>query len=777
MQINKILHAGLLCLLTYATWAQQTGASLTGTIRSEDGEALPGASIRLANSNRGTFADLKGTYQLENLPAGRHTVVFSFVGYQKLSRVVHLHEGESTKLNVDLKPETNELNAVAVIGRTEVQEVNRQAFNVTAIDAKQLYNSTLDLSSALDRVSGVRVRESGGVGSNFSLSLNGFSGNRVRYFIDGVPMDNFGSSFQINNIPINTAERLEVYKGVVPIWLGSDALGGAINIVTGDRSRNYVDASYSIGSFNTHRSVVNAAVTNKSGFTVRLNAFQNYSDNNYKVTVDAADIYTGAYTPNAVVRRFHDTYHNETVIASAGVVGKRFADQLLFGITLGKNYKELQTGARMVAVFGGWHRRGNIVMPTLKYRKTDLIKGLDVTLNANYNLGKERNIDTLSARFDWYGNSKPNPNGEGRGRSLSEYGNNNGLATATANYRLSDRQAIALSNVFSTFYRKGTDAFNESFTQGAVRPRLNKNVLGFGYTYDEKDKWSTSIFGKYLYQNTPGQTSFSKLGFGVATSYFIRSGFQLKASYERANRLPEANELFGDVELVQGNLALRPEQSQNINLGFNSSFAIKDDHRFLVNANAIYRYSDNYIYSRFNQNQSALILDNLDGVFTLGGEGEVRYSYKRFLSVGATLTYQRLENRQQYVFDTNGNRVLSPVYKDQMPNIPYFFGNADASVTLRDLGQKGSVLNIGYNMLYVHAFWLYWPSRGGDKLSIPKQLSHDLNAVYSLKNGRYNIGLEVRNITDKRLYDNFSLQKPGRGFYMNLRYFFNSFTI
>ena len=777
MQINKILHAGLLCLLTYATWAQQTGTSLTGTIRSEEGEVLPGASISLANTNRGTFADHKGTYQLENLTAGRHTVVISFVGYQKINRVVHLHEGESTRLNVDLKPETNELKAVAVIGRTEVQEINRQSFNVTAIDARQLYNSTLDLSSALDRVSGVRVRESGGVGSNFNLSLNGFSGSRIRYFIDGVPMDNFGSSFQINNIPINTAERVEVYKGVVPIWLGSDALGGAINIVTGDRHRNYVDASYSIGSFNTHRSVVNAAFTNKSGFTVRLNAFQNYSDNNYKVTVDAADIYTGAYTPNAVVRRFHDTYHNETVIASVGVVGKKFADQLLLGITLGKNYKEFQTGARMVAVFGGWHRQGNIVMPTLKYRKTDLIKGLDVTLNANYNLGKERNIDTLSARFDWYGNSKPNPNGEGRGRSLSKYGNNNGLATATINYKPSDRQAIAVSNVFSTFYRKGTDAFNESFTQGDVRARLNKNVLGVGYTYDVKDKWSTSVFGKYLYQSTPGQTPFNKLGFGVATSYFLTPGFQLKASYEQANRLPEANELFGDVELVQGNLALKPEQSQNINLGFNYSFAPKEDHRFMVNANAIYRYSDNYIYSRFNQNQSALVLDNLDGVFTLGGEGEIRYSYKKFLSTGATITYQHLENRQQYVFDSNGNRVLSPVYKDQMPNTPYFFGNADASITLRDLGQKGNVLNIGYNLLYVHAFWLYWPSRGGDKLSIPEQINHDLNAVYSLKNGRYNIGLEARNITDNRLYDNFSLQKPGRGFYINLRYFFNSFNI
>jgi hypothetical protein len=48
-----------------------------------------------------------------------------------------------------------------------------------------------------------------------------------------------------------------------------------------------------------------------------------------------------------------------------------------------------------------------------------------------------------------------------------------------------------------------------------------------------------------------------------------------------------------------------------------------------------------------------------------------------------------------------------------------------------------------------------------------------VNAVYSLKNGRYNVGLECRNITNTLLYDNFSLQKPGRGFYVNLRYFFN----
>lgn len=776
MQFIKNLLLALLCAITLPSFAQRAG-SIRGVIKDHAGNALAAITVKLDGGSKMTTSDNQGNYWLANISVGHHTLLLSGVGFKTVENKIEVNAAHESVVNVKLDDNTMDLQMVTVTGRTQVQDINRQAFNVTAVDAKQLYNTTLDLSSALDRVSGVRVRESGGVGSNFNLSINGFSGNRVRYFLDGVPIDNFGSSFQINNIPINVAERLEVYKGVVPIWLGSDALGGAVNIVTGDRFRNYIDASYSYGSFNTHRSVVNAAVTNKSGLTFRLSAFQNYSDNDYKVTVDAADIYTGAYAPNAVVRRFHDTYHNETLVANAGVVGKKFADQLLFGITLGKNYKEFQTGARMVAVFGGWHRRGNIVMPTFKYRKTDLIKGLDVTLNGNYNFGKEQNIDTLSARFDWYGNSKPNPNGEGRGRSLSKYGNNNGLLTANTTYRISDRQTLALNNVFSTFNRKGSDVYNASFTQGAVRPRLNKNVLGFGYTYDIKDKWSASLFSKYLYQNTPGQKSYNKLGFGLATSYFLASGLQLKASYERANRLPEANELFGDVELVVGNLSLKPEQSDNVNAGLSYGFAVKDDHHFLINANAIYRYSDNYIYSRFNQNQSALQLDNLDGVFTLGGEGEIRYSYKKWLSAGTTVTYQNLQNRQQYVFDANGNYVLSPVYKDQMPNIPYLFGNADASVTLRDLGRKGNVLNLGYNLLYVHAFWLYWPSRGGDKLSVPQQISHDINAVYSLKNGRYNIGLEVRNLTDNRLYDNFSLQKPGRGFYLNLRYFFNSFKI
>lgn len=68
-------------------------------------------------------------------------------------------------------------------------------------------------------MSSVRIREEGGMGSNYNFSLNGFSGNQVKFFLDGIPMDNFGSSFNLANISANMAERVEVYKGVLPVNL------------------------------------------------------------------------------------------------------------------------------------------------------------------------------------------------------------------------------------------------------------------------------------------------------------------------------------------------------------------------------------------------------------------------------------------------------------------------------------------------------------------------------------------------------------------------------
>jgi outer membrane cobalamin receptor len=761
---------------------------LKGTVRSDAGEPLPGAAITVTGASKGTFTDAKGHFTLENIPVGACKIVVSFLGFDPETKDFTLKSGENKTENFRLKANSRDLESVSVIGRSEAREVNRQAYNVTAIDAKKLQNSTLDLSHALDRVSGVRVRESGGVGSNMNFSLNGFTGRQVKFFLDGVPMDNFGSSFQLNNIPINLAERVEVYKGVVPIWLGSDALGGAVNIVTGSRQNSYLDASYSYGSFNTHRTGINAGFTGKSGFTVQVNAFQNYSDNNYWINVDVADVNTGEYFRNQRLRRFHDTYHNETLIANVGVVGKKFADKLLFGITLGQNRAEIQTGARMVSVFGQWHRKGNIVMPSLKYQKKDLfVKGLSVNLSANYNLGQEQNVDTVYRRYNWFQQFKQYEGlGSERERSLYKFRNNNGLVTANVTYQLDDRHAITINNVYNTFNRKGRDELYPDADR-YEQPRFNtKNVLGLGYKFDYSERWNTSLFLKQFSQfnkysvtyNPSGnygdvaykeqKNRFDKFGYGVATTYFLFKNLQLKGSYEKSYRLPETDELYGDLLNLEGNIDLDPESSDNYNLGFGYQAQLNKIHRFSVDANVMYRNAKGFIRPKLNANQTKQVMDNLADVTNFGVDGEVRYSFKQLFTAGVNLTYQDLRNNTRF---EDGYVTESPLYRDRIPNMPFMFGNADASVFFKDFGAKGNTLTLGYNLLFVHAYYLYWPSLGSDKLDIPRQLSHDVNIVYAMANGRYNVSLECKNMLDAKLYDNFSLQKPSRGFYAKLRYF------
>ena len=150
-----------------------------------------------------------------------------------------------------------------------------------AVDTRDLQNSTKSLGDALAKTPGLKLRESGGVGSDMNVMLDGFSGKHVKVFIDGVPQEGVGGSFGLNNIPVNFAERIEVYKGVVPVTFGADAIGGVINIVTKKsvlKRRNwFLDAAYSYGSFNTHKSYVNFGQTLKNGFSYEVNAFQNYS--------------------------------------------------------------------------------------------------------------------------------------------------------------------------------------------------------------------------------------------------------------------------------------------------------------------------------------------------------------------------------------------------------------------------------------------------------------------------------------------------------------------
>jgi outer membrane cobalamin receptor len=685
------------------------------------------------------------------------------------------------------------LDEIVVVGKSTVRKVNESAYNVVAIDAKSLHNKSLDLAHALDRISGIRVRESGGVGSAAEFSLNGFSGRHIKFFMDGVPMEGFGSAFQINNIPINLAERIEVYKGVVPVEFGADALGGAINIVTDQkRRRTFVDASYSYDSFNTHKSYINAGHTASNGFTVQLNVFQNYSDNNYWIYIPVLDLQTGIYSADEKkVRGFHGNYHNETLIAKVGVVGKKYADKLLFGITLGQEKADIQNSNVMKIVFGEKSREGTTVMPTVQYQKKNLFtEGLDVNLTGNYNFGYSQNVDTASRQYNWHGEYiETSKKGEGN-YSLAKFHNHNGSVTASLRYKY-NRHSISLNNVLTAFDRKSEDrlALEETVNATDTFPKITaKNVSGLSYKFDYNKHWNISLFAKNYMQYTKGprnvstttnsykyelfSNTVSTTGYGAATTYLLND-LQFKLSCERTYRLPTDRELFGDEDLEKSNTGLKPEHSNNYNLNVSYDKTFNKTHSLFVDACFMYRDIRDYIRRVVESMHSTASFENHGHVSNIGYNGEIRYSYRRWLSIGGNFTYQNLVNREKY--KSGSATVVSTSYKSRVPNVPYLFGNGDCNVFLAHVGGKENSLNIGYNILYVKEFPLRWGTNGqyDSKDLIPSQLSHDVNLTYAIKNGKYNVSVECRNLTDERMYDNFSLQKPGRSFSVKVRYFFS----
>ena len=118
-----------------------------------------------------------------------------------------------------------------------------------------------------------------------------------------------------------------------------------------------------------------------------------------------------------------------------------------------------------------------------------------------------------------------------------------------------------------------------------------------------------------------------------------------------------------------------------------------------------------------------------------------------------------------------GSSVPNLGYGEVMPNVPSLFADFDATVYLHGVLGKGSVLSLGYDGTFVQEFCYYSAKIGANKgdYTVPDQLSHSISLACSMDDGRYNVALECRNVTDERLYDNFSLQKPGRAFYMKLR--------
>ncbi len=664
------------------------------------------------------------------------------------------------------------------------------------IEMSKYKNSAVNIDQVLKVNAGITVRQNGGVGSDFSLKINGLD---AKVFIDGVPMERFGSSMTINNIPVCIVDRVVVYKGVAPVFLGTDGLGGAINIITKQKNKSFLDFAYSYGSFNTHKASVNGHfMDEKTGFTLNFNSFYNYSDNNYKMFTDSTydiileKVEKGRYVSVKNAVRFHDMYYSAMGNMKLGFENKSWADRLFIGLLYSGNKKQNQLGASLNSVKGGEWSENRFIMPSLHYCKDSLfVDNLLVDWYLGYSKSTTVIRDTAMHVYDWTGNWAST------GTTLDELHTKYSLKTFTnrlgLKYNLNRKQTQSLNLSYNYIHNKRDYYDLTEDVQSNLPVKLSKYVAGLSWQGKWLNQKLISILSFKNYSLNASETiderlfnydgslasgginsynkRFNYSGGNLELCYSFVKSFGLKGSYEKAYRFPTMLALFGDGQNYLINFELEPEESENVNLGLIFNHVLRKNHFVNIDISGFYRDVSNYINVELvegggSNSSDAFQYYNSQQILLYGAEAELKYGYKDILSVSLNGSYDKALDKSKYT-DISESQV-SLTYEEQIPNRPWLYGNGAISIGKYDLAGKDTRVELTYSYQYTHWFYYDWPSLGAGKKEnyIPTQTVHNAILSYSWKRNRYRLSGEARNFTNELCYDNFRLQKPGRAFYL-----------
>lgn len=201
---------------------------ISGQVTDETAKGLPGVSILIKGTQRGTVADAEGRYRLPISGTGPVVLIVSFVGY--LSQEVTV-TGQTT-LDIALKPEANSLDEVVVVGYG-TQRKKDLTGAVSTIDARDVGGrQTVQISEALQgSIAGVSVtRSSGAPGAGSSILIRGITTlgtNSPLIIVDGVPVSN------IDNVNPNDVETVTVLKDAASAAIyGSRGAAGVVLVTT-----------------------------------------------------------------------------------------------------------------------------------------------------------------------------------------------------------------------------------------------------------------------------------------------------------------------------------------------------------------------------------------------------------------------------------------------------------------------------------------------------------------------------------------------------------------
>ncbi|MFW0735865.1 TonB-dependent receptor domain-containing protein [Flavobacterium sp. T12S277] len=765
--------------------------TISGKVNDEYGTPLSGVTIQLLGTETNVKTNADGLYQIGNLAKGSYTIEASLEGYSSRKHKIVLEDSFNSSVAITLEKvhktpkEAEKLNDVVVKGVSEKKKKEQSAQAVSVIEMREAKFKTADLGEVLAQTQGISVRRSGGLGSRTNFSMNGLTGNQIRFFLEGIPLEYHGYTFGISTIPVNLIDRVEVYKGVVPIEFGADALGGAVNLITPKIKPGFSGSfSAQAGSFGTYRtSLILNNYNEKTGFFIRGSAFYDSSQNNYKVDVDVPD--NAGKIKKVTVPRFHDAYKGVGVQLKTGIKDRIWAKELSIEGFYTDYTKEIQHNQLMVGVpYGEVMTYRKAAGSVLTYRN-DFSKKFTLDFISGYNYRERQFTDVSDFVYNWYGEriegSTGNISGEiseSTGPSDTYTWNNDVFSRLKASWKINDQYALSFTSAPTYSKQTGDDRLINGYDPASAARQMFTWINGADFKIKAfNEKLENVFFAKNYLQKInseekiPSNNSVIKeknsvnyFGFGNGFRFKFNEQFSTKLTYEYATRLPQTDELFGDGQFIQGNINLKPERSHNVNFElFFKSKANYESSSWQVQTNVFLRKIDNQILFVPSVDRNN-IYQNVFAATSKGIEVSGSWTSKDDkLSFHANSTYQHFYN--------DSNEGIFAAYKgDRVPNQPYFFANGGTNYSFHNIIGKADKLSLFLDVRYVYEFYRSWESASVNPFVIPSQKTFDFGTTYhnSIKGAKYAITAEIQNLSNEKNYDFFGVQKAGRSFNIKL---------
>ena len=787
MSDKNILHNFLLVLILSFTWQNIFAQKIVfGQIT--DGQTLQpldGASVILENSNIGTISNHIGMFRIKLPSKSSRRIKVQYMGYKSRNIILNkkLCVNDSICCNVELQPKNNILSDVIVFGKSKAQRHREVPSAITIIDSQELKYKTATLNEILDNAAGIKVAQQGGLGNASRIIIQGMDGKRIGIFINGMPMGN-SDEFQLSSIPIDMVDEVEIYKGIIPAWLGGDGLGGAVNIRLKDFKKNHLEMAFEAASYNTYiGSLQLKHYLGKTSTALHAGATMNYAKNNYS--------FSSPFELGRIIHRDHDAYTHGGF--NVGISSQQWwFDQ--FDLTLSADYyrKEIQGGLMNVQNnIQHAFTRTRSASTSLSLEKSFLKGKLTAQFHSIVGFSLVNQVDTSHYCYDFIGNRFPSGSGRGeigavpndshdRHTTVRELLNltykigNNQLVTWTTNYRYGCKMPKdELADSYSRLPTSGYPSRLHSIVSGLTHELklyggkfTNELGIKLFNHHSEVLPFAEAIMLQDKLKASTNHSTMAGWSEAMALHLLPHNALTLKASVQSTVRMPIAEELFGDGVLLLPSEKLRPERSFNINAGAIWLINAMRYPQVRIGINTFYMSAKDMIklmYSSMN-----MAYDNIGKVRVMGIDMEMESKLNRWLDLQGNITWQDARDMRKEAVGGGENFH----YRYRIPNMPYLFGNVGVRLHKDGLLSKSSSSAFASTFGFTKAFSYNWEASNHNTMLIPARYCWDV-AVHHSFNKRCQLSFEIRNILNRENWAEFRYPMERRTFHLKMKYIIN----